>query len=153
NQRRAEEEARQAEVARRQAEEEARRRAEEAAHKAEESRLQQHRAEQEGYRQQMVVLCEQALKKFESIASYITWAERDLDQAETDFAEGVFVPFWNSVRKAVQWLGWFHSEIGQLKDNLARYTELTTKCETAPPAFSLHVQAAAKLAVGIATAE
>lgn len=92
-------------------EKEKRRQAAEAARKAEEvARLQRHREEQQGYREQMIVLREQSLGLFESMPKHLSSAEKYLDQAEVDFADGAFAPFWDSIENAAKTLGHFDEE-------------------------------------------
>lgn len=128
--------------------------AEEAGREAEEAaRLEHHKEMQRGYRQQMIVLGERSLGLFESIPQHLTAAEADLDQSEVDFAEGCFLPFWESIEKAVQNLGQFNENVCQINDNSSRYTSLIKKYEAIPPVFPLSHEAVAKLAVAAPTAE
>lgn len=131
-----------------------RRQAAEAAREAEEkARLQRYREEQQGYRKQMIVFGEQSLGLFESMPKHLSAAEEDLDQAEVDFADGAFAPFWDSIEKAAKTLGRFDEGVRHINDNSSRYTELIKKYEDTPPEFPLARQSVAKLGVGTATAE
>jgi len=114
--------------------------------------LQRHRKEQQGYRQQMIVLGEQSIDSFESISNYLSLADKHLDQAEVDFADGAFAPFWDSIEKAANMLGCFDEGIRRLNDNLSHYIELTKKYEDTPPEFPVAHQSIAKLGLGTATA-
>jgi len=80
-------------------------------------------------------------------------AEVYLNQAEIDFADGTFAPFWDSVEKAAQALGRFDERVRQINSNASHYAKLVEQYEEAPPAFPLHVQSVEKLAVAKATAE
>jgi hypothetical protein len=130
-----------AEAARRQAEQAARLQAETTARQAEADRQELYRKGQEDYRQQLVVLGEQAIGLFESIPGHLTLAEEHLDQADADFTDGALAPFWDSIERAAQTLAAFDDSVRQITGNLSRYTGLVTKCETAPPPFPLHVLA------------
>lgn len=122
--------------------------------KAEEAtRLRRHREEQQGYRKQMIVFGEQSIGLFESMPKHLSSAEKYLDQAEVDFADGAFAPFWDSIENAAKTLGRFDEGIHHIKDNSSRYTELIRKYEDTPPQFPLARQSVAKLGVGTATAE
>lgn len=133
---------------------EKRRQAAEAAREAEEkARLRRYREEQQGYRKQMIVFGEQSLGLFESMPKHLSAAEEDLDQAEVDFADGAFAPFWDSIEKAAKTLGRFDEGVRHINDNSSRYTELIKKYEDTPPEFPLARQSVAKLGVGTATAE
>lgn len=128
--------------------------AEEAARKAEEAaRLEHHKEMQRGYRQEMIILGEQSLDLFESIPQHLTHAEAHLDQSEVDFAEGCFLPFWESIEKAAQNLGRFNENVCQINDNSSRYTSLIKKYEAVPPVFPLSHESVAKLAVATSTAK
>lgn len=122
-----------------------------AARRAEE--IQRYRAVQHGYRKQMSVLTEQSIGFFELMPKFLGSAEQYLDQAEADFHDGAFAPFWDSVENVAKKLGHFDEGIHNIKDNSSRYTELIKKYEGTPPEFPLDSQSVAKLGVGTATAE
>jgi methyl-accepting chemotaxis protein len=135
-------------------EEKKRQQAADAERKAEEvARLRRHRGEQQWCRNQMVVLGEQSIGFFESIPEHLSLAERHLDQAEVDFADGVFAPFWDSIEKAANALGRFNEGVRHINDNSSRYIELIKNYEDTPPEFPLARQSTAKLDVGTGTAE
>lgn len=121
-----------------------------AAKAEEETRL---RWEQGGYRDQMITLGEQSMIVFESMPTHLRTAEQYLDQAEIDFADGAFAPFWDSIENAAKTLGRFHEGVCCIKNNSSRYTELIKKYENTPPIFPLAPQSVSKLGVGTATAE
>ena len=133
---------------------EAKRKAEEEAElQRHEAELQRHKEQQQAYRQQLVVFGEQSMAVFESIPEHLRTAEEHLDQAEVDFAEGVFAPFWDSVEKAARTLGRFDEGVRQISQNSSQYTGLVKKYEADPPKFPLSRQSVVKLTVGTATAE
>jgi uncharacterized protein YfcZ (UPF0381/DUF406 family) len=76
-----------------------------------------------------------------------------LDQADVDFADGAFAPFWDSVENAVKTLGRFDEGVHHIKDNSSHYTELIGKYKGMPPQFPLAGKSVAKLGVGTATAK
>ena len=116
--------------------------------------LLQHRIEeQQGYRKQIIVLNGQTISLFESIPMHLKSAEKLLDQAEADFAEGAFAPFWDSIENVAEYLGRFDKSVRDITNNSSRYTALVKQYEDTPPAFSLTRQSVAKLGVGTATAE
>ncbi len=112
-----------------------------------------HRQEQDAYRKKMLLLGEQSLGIFESIPKQLQTAELQLDQAEIDFSEGVFAPFWDSVESAANSLGRFDEGIRSIGTNSAQYTGLIKQYELEPPGFPLSAQTVAKLSAGSATAE
>jgi hypothetical protein len=109
--------------------------------------------EQQGYHTQMIVLGEESIGLFESMPQHLRSAEKYLDQAEVDFGDGAFAPFWDSIEHAAKALGRFDEGVHHIKDNSSRYTELTRKYESTPPPFPLARQSVVKLRVGTATAE
>ncbi len=127
-----------------------RHRANEAAWKA---RIQRHKAEQQGYHKQMIVLGEQSIRLFESMPKQLESAEEYLDQAEFDFSDGAFSPFWGSIEKAAETLGRFDKGVQEIKANSSDYTDLIKKYEDTPPQFPLARKSVEKLGVGMATAE
>ena len=129
-----------------------RRQAEEAVRKAQEEA--RYREEQERYRKQMILYGNQALELFESAPKLLITAEKYLDQAEIDFTENAFAPFWDSIENAVKTLGQLDEVIHKIKDNSYNYTGLLKrKYEGIPPQFPLTRQSIEKLAVvGTATA-
>lgn len=134
--------------------EEAQRQADEVARKAAEAaHLKCFKEEQREYQKQMIVFGEDAIQYFEKTPNYLIRAEKHLDQAEIDFSEGVFAPFWDSIENAAKSLGYFYDSINKIKDNSVKYSELSGKYEGAPPKFPLASESVAKLEVGTATSE
>jgi len=101
----------------------------------------------------MSVLGEQSTNHFESLPKYLSSAEDYLDQAEVDFADGAFVPFWDSIENAAKALAHFNEGVNNIKENLARYTELISECEGPLPQFPLARESVTKLGVATGTAE
>lgn len=120
---------------------------------AEVAQLQRQRERQQEYRQQMIVLGNQSLDLFESMPKHLGTAEEHLDQADIDFADGAFAPFWDSIEKAAQKLGHFDEGVRHINGNLSRYTKLIEAYEDTAPDFPLARQSVAKLGVGTVTAE
>lgn len=120
---------------------------------AEESRLQHYRNEQQGYWNQLIALSEQSISLFESLPKHLSVAENYLDQAEADFADGAFAPFWDSIENAAKELSHFVNGVHSINYNSSRYTEMVSKYESTPPQFPLARQSVAKLGVGTTSAE
>lgn len=110
-------------------------------------------AKQAGYHKQMIVLGKNSIALFESMPEYLKSADEYLDQAEFDFSDGAFAPFWDSIEKAAKTLGRFDEGVQKIKESSSRYTDLIRKYEDAPPQFPLGRQSVEKLRVGTATAE
>jgi len=101
----------------------------------------------------MLSLGERSICLFELLPKHLCSAEQYLDQAEQDFADGAFAPFWDSIESAAKRLGGFDEDIRKIKTNSSRYIELITKYEDTPPQFPLEPQSITKLSVGMSTSE
>ena len=126
---------------------------ERARRKTEEEDRQRHRDEQQEYRKQMIALGEQSIVLFESMPKHLGSAENYLDQAEVDFADGAFAPFWDCIENAAKTLGRFAEGVHHINDSSSRYSELIKKHEDTPPKFPLERQSVTRLGVGTTTAE
>lgn len=105
------------------------------------------------YRKQLIVLGDESLSLFEAVPKHLSAAEEQLDQAEIDFGDRAFAPFWDCVENAVKGLGRADEVVRDINDRVSRYTDLARRCDSAPPAFPLAGASVAKLGVGTATAE
>ena len=141
------------EARKRQEAEEAARLAEQQGLRAEEvARLQRFTGEQNRYREEMTFLGKESLDSFESLPRYLSTAERHMDQAERDFGEGVFAPFWDSIEASANMLGRFNEGVRTIKKNSARYTELVGLYASVPPRFPVALKSISKLVVGTTSA-
>jgi methyl-accepting chemotaxis protein len=116
----------------------------------------QREAEQERqteYRSQLTVLGDESPGLFESVPRHLSTAEEQLDQAEIEFSERAFAPFWDSVEKAANALGCADKAIRDINDRVSRYSDLTRRCDSPPPVFPLTGASMAKLGAGTGTAE
>jgi len=121
--------------------------------KAEATRLQHDWAATEAHRKRMILLGEESLDLFESTPQHLSSAEKYLDQAEIDFTDGAFAPFWDSIENAVSALGRFDEGVHDIKENVVLYTELAKWYDDTPPSFPLRRQSLEKLAVCRQTTE
>ncbi|MGQ0614687.1 MAG: hypothetical protein ACT4PV_13205 [Planctomycetaceae bacterium] len=124
-----------------------------AADAAEEARGQRHREEQQGYRNQMIALGEESLVLFESMPNHLHSSEGYLDQAEVEFADGAFAPFWNCIENAAKLLGRFDEGVRQIKGNSTQYGTLIQKYEDRPPRFPLAHESVTRLDVATTSAK
>jgi hypothetical protein len=85
--------------------------------------------------------------------TYLTQAERYLDDAQSDFAERAFAPFWDYIEKTAKELGRFDEAARKIQGNASQYSLLIKKSETAPPPFPLARASITKLSVGTSTAK
>jgi methyl-accepting chemotaxis protein len=100
----------------------------------------------------MIVLGDESITLFERLPNCLESAEKYLDQAEVNFSDSAFVPFWDSIEEAVKMLGYFNEGVQHIGKNSSHYTELIGKYEDTPPQFPLARQSVEKLDVGTATA-
>jgi hypothetical protein len=104
------------------------------------------------YRKQLIVLGDESLSLFESAPKHLSAAEEQLDQAEIDFGDRAFAPFWDSIENAAKSLAHFDAGVHHIRDHSSRYTELVRKYDDSPPQFPLARESVAKLGIGAATA-
>jgi len=124
--------------------------------KAEQERLIEEgrfRYEQKNYYKEMVSLGESSIYLFESLPKELEKAEKYLDQAEVDFSDGAFAPFWDSIEKATKSLSYFVKGTQRIKENSYQYTMLIGEYEGISPQFPLLKQSIKKLGAGIETAK
>lgn len=122
--------------------------------KAEKStRRESDRKEQQQYFELMVNLGDRSLGIFEAMVTHLDSAEKSLDQAEVDFGEGAFAPYWDSVQNAAMSLAAYEEAVSGIKDNSSKYIALTKKYKRTPPEFPVVRRSVEKLGVGTATAK
>ena len=126
----------------------------EAARRArEEAERQRDLAEQARYLTELNSLNQRAIEAFEVTPQTIEAAERHLDRAEEDFADGAFAPFWDSVERAATSLGACHEKLRLITDNSSKYAELSKKYRGKAGAFAVSPKAANKLKLAAATSD
>ncbi len=116
-------------------------------------RQQEIAAQERRRHEEMIVLGERSIGLFESMPKHLNLAEEHLDQAQADFADGAFAPFWDSIEKAANTLGRFNEGVHHINDNSSQYTALIKNCNDIPPEFPLARSSIEKLGMGTATAE
>lgn len=97
----------------------------------------------------MIALGEESLVIFESLPNHLRFSEEYLDQAEAEFADGTFAPFWDCIENAAKALGRFDAGIRQIGRNSSEYDTLIQKYEGAPPRFPLAHESVTKLAIAM----
>ena len=108
---------------------------------------------QESYYKEMIDLGGNSLNLFELLPKGLEKAEKYLDQAEVDFSDGAFAPFWDSIEEATKSLSYFVKGIQLIKEKSSQYTKVIGEYEGVPPQFPLLEQSIEKLGVGTATAK
>ena len=75
------------------------------------------------------------------LAGLVDRANRSLDLAKDEFAEGAFVPFWEAIEAAAKSLATYDLNTQQLTANAQKYSALVLKlAEHKAPSFTLSVQ-------------
>jgi len=117
------------------------------------ARIRHHKEEQDKYQKQMIVLGDNSIALFELMPGYLKSAEEHLIQAEIDFSDSAFDPFWASVENAAKMLGHFDEGVQNIENFSSQYTDLIKKYENVPPQFPLVRKSVEKLRVGTSTSE
>ncbi len=105
------------------------------------------------YHNRMVALGTHSIDIFESMPNLLSSAEEQLNQADLDYTDSAFAPFWDSVEKAAKALGYYDEGIEKINSNSSEYTGLVKQFEGNPPGFPLSHLSVIKLEVGKVTAE
>ena len=111
------------------------------------------RNKQESYYKEIINLGEDSITLFEALPKGLEVAEIYLNQAEVDFSDGAFAPFWDSIEKATKSLSYFVKGIQLIKEKSSQYTKVIGEYEGVSPQFPLLKQSIEKLGVGTATAK
>ncbi len=125
-----------------------------AAKAAEEQR--QREAERERQRQyfkSMVDLGSGSFALFEAMPSHLMSTEELLDQAESDFKEGAFAPFWDSVERATMQLGRLDDSVRTITANAERHTDVAKRYEGTPPPFPIILDSVTGMAAASTTTD
>ena len=120
---------------------------------AEEASIRYHKESQKRYFKQMIDLGEDSLSTFETIPKYLQATEEWLDVAESDFKDGAFAPFWDSIEKAAYILGEFDESVQKIKENSSKYPDFIRQYEDVPPPFPISNKSIEKINIGTTTAE
>ena len=121
--------------------------------KEQEAQIRRHKEEQDGYQIEMIILGDNSISLFESMPEYLKSAEEYLNQAEFEFSDGAFAPFWDAIEKTVKTLGRFDEGVQSITNYSSQYADVVRKYEDMPPKFPLARKSVEKLSVGTATAE
>lgn len=108
---------------------------------------------QESYYKEMISLGGKSITLFESLPKELEKAEKYLNQAEIDFSDGAFAPFWDSIEKATRSLSYFVKGTQFIEENSSKYTKLIGEYEGISPQYPLSKQSIEKLSVSTSTAK
>jgi len=104
----------------------------------EEERLQRkHNHEQAQHREALLNFCDASLSLFEAMPRHLMTTEELLDQADVDFQERAFAPFWDSVQQAATQLGRYDESVRKITENAELHQTVTQKFEGKAPLFPI----------------
>src|SRR3990172_10774173 len=119
----------------------------------EEARVAAHKAAQQNFKTELVKVTDTSLQTFEALPGNLLQAESLLDQAEQDFKEGAFAPFWDSIEQATIRLGSFNGGIASINHHLKRHGELSKLYEEKSPRFPIVIDSVKGMVAGNTTAD
>jgi len=119
----------------------------------EEARKRRFREEQDRYRDELTWIANQSIDVYEIMPKLLIDAEIFLDQAETDFRETAFSPFWDTIEKAANKIGRFDEALQRINKNSIRYAELVRLYVGNPQKHPLTSLSVSKLDAGKGTIE
>lgn len=146
---------RQAEAEKRQAEADAARQRNEAARERQRqeelNRINLRKSQQLGLYTSLLNLTSDSFALFEVLPSHLMTTEELLDQADADFEEGAFAPFWDSVEQAAMQLGRFDDGVRTITTNAQRHSAVAKSYEGTPPPFPIVLDSVTGMAAAKAT--
>ncbi len=86
--------------------------------------FEQRQREFDEYLAELSTLGEQALVSFEESPVALLDAQGYMNQAEVDFEEHAYAPFWDSIEKAAASLAMFNNHVNSVKAKIANYTKM-----------------------------
>lgn len=96
--------------------------------------------DQERLLQQFVSVGTTSLGLFDAMTAHLLCTEELLDQAERDFKEGVFAPFWDSIEKAMLRFSHFDECVREITINSKKHTALAKIYKSSPPQFPIDME-------------
>lgn len=125
----------------------------EAKRQREKDKIAEREAAQQNLKTKLVRLTDTSLQTFEALPGHLLQAESLLDQAEQDFKEGAFAPFWDSIEQATLRLGNFNGSIASINHNLEEHGELSKLYDKKPPRFPIGIDSVKGMVAGNTTAD
>lgn len=108
-------------------------------------------AQQKRVRERLLALNEESLSLLESMPGWVVSAEHHLDQAELDFTERAFAPFWSSVERAVESLAQFDESVKKIESNSSEYVDLFARSKGPAPSFAVSALSPGRMRLATAT--
>lgn len=110
-------------------------------------------ARQLAYYRQIHSACDESVVAFESIPRDLMTAEELLDAADSDFQDGAFSPFWDSIERAMRRLGAIDSSIKLIAGHSNQYKAIAKSYQGQVPPFPVNLASAHRLTTANATAD
>lgn len=92
-------------------------------------RQQNHERHQLNIRHSLLELANTSATVFQTLPGEVELAERAIADAEQEFAEGVFAPFWDAIERAVTHLARLNLGLRQIGDNRSTYKSESAKLD------------------------
>lgn len=109
-----------------------------------------YREAQRGIRSSIDSKRRESLVLYEALPTYLQSAEKHLDQADLDFEEGAFSPFWNSIEKAARNLAAFDDSVRRISKNISGHEQLAERLDGRVPTFPISISSVDELAAASA---
>lgn len=115
-----------------------------------EEEARKHKEEENKKKQDEYLVCltnlvDTSIAIFEMIPKKMSNAESNLDRALTDYEEGAFAPFWDSIERATMLLGQIDDDINKITDNSKLHIHYSSMYDGAPPPFPISGKSAKAL--------
>ncbi len=128
-------------------------RREEAEERAKIQAIEAHKKQQHDYHQSLAESGTLSFASFTALPKHLENAEACLDQAEKDFSESAFSPFWDSVERAAVDLGNFDNSIRIILHQARHYNTIVHCYEGKPPPYPIILDSVTHMAVANTTAD
>lgn len=99
--------------------------------------IEKYNADQNAIRQRLYKFVSSSASIFQGLSQDIDAAEHALDEAEIEFAEGAFAPFWDAVERAANKLAFFNLNLQKVISHSENYKSEIKKFDSTPPPLSL----------------
>ncbi len=115
-----------------------------------EAKQKAYKTKQQAVHQRILGFVTESSSISEDLPSEIEFAKSALSEAEAEFKEGAFAPFWDEVERAATSLARFENGVKQINDNSICYKNEKDSLDSAPPPFKVKI---AKLSDVISTVD
>jgi hypothetical protein len=106
---------------------------------AQRRKQQEYEAYQHSLRQRLLGFVTNSAEILNSLLKDIKVAEHSIDEAEKEFTDGAFAPFWDAVENTVTHLALFNLGVQQIHDNFINYMNEKNKLDSTPPPFQINI--------------